>query len=175
MLYANANPCFIGFVVHDICPCNPFDTVVSWPHIWFNTYTFYYSFCLTIVKLIAYSFHMLHIWYLVHPLSGWYFVAHTLYCDAFFKMFLNAFAMLIGSTWVKQRCTFQSSTDLVLKLLNQNRPFQNLSYSFFVNQVLNAGKSKLKSMDEFRTLISLRALILNGRFQLDQIHHLVSF
>lgn len=30
--------------------------------------------------------------------------------------------------------------------------------------MLNAGKNKLRSMDEVRSLVSLRALILNGKF-----------
>jgi hypothetical protein len=34
-----------------------------------------------------------------------------------------------------------------------------------VNQVLNAGKNKIKSIDEVRSLVSLRALILNGEDQ----------
>lgn len=31
-----------------------------------------------------------------------------------------------------------------------------------VNQVLNAGKNKLISMDQVRSIVNLRALILNG-------------
>lgn len=34
--------------------------------------------------------------------------------------------------------------------------------SIFCNQVLNAGKNKLRSMDEVGSLLTLRALILNG-------------
>lgn len=34
--------------------------------------------------------------------------------------------------------------------------------SSIFKQVLNAGKNKLRSMDEVRSLVSLRALILNG-------------
>lgn len=33
---------------------------------------------------------------------------------------------------------------------------------YFGNQVLNAGKNKLKSMDDVQSLVGLRALILNG-------------
>ena len=35
-------------------------------------------------------------------------------------------------------------------------------FHLFVKQVLNAGKNKLRSMDEIKPLVSLRALILNG-------------
>ena len=34
-----------------------------------------------------------------------------------------------------------------------------------MNQVLNAGKNKIKSIDEVRSLVSLRALILNGEVE----------
>lgn len=35
-------------------------------------------------------------------------------------------------------------------------------YDEYVNQVLNAGKNKLKSMDQIASLTTIRALILNG-------------
>lgn len=40
--------------------------------------------------------------------------------------------------------------------------FSNSSRFLLVSQVLNAGKNMLRSMDEVSSLVSLRALILNG-------------
>lgn len=52
------------------------------------------------------------------------------------------------------------------------KSFLAFSTCFLVDQVLNAGKNKLKSMDEVSGLVNLRALILNG--ELLYVYHCVS-